>query len=93
MSDINDMRCYASELIIKIMNADAPVEERATQLELLKMHAESAHEHISGVKALAPIVQAILKKTEDAIARMSPEDQEKAKKGIQRVVTALESQK
>lgn len=49
MTDVNALRCTASQVIINIMQADdVPAEERATHLHMLWQHASAAYKEVSG---------------------------------------------
>ena len=49
MTDVNEMRCTASELIVRIMKADrVSAVDKEQQLYLLWQHASSAYEKITG---------------------------------------------
>ena len=41
MTKINDMRCWASEIVIKMAEANEPLEEKLIQLKLLKSYIDS----------------------------------------------------
>ena len=87
MDDVNQMRCFASDVIIQMMNADAPAQEKADHLMLLWDHAASAYERVVGKRdATSQFIKNVQTKVEEKIAQLPPKDKENVILGLNRIV-------